>query len=183
MLDVCRMAGNGSVELLTRQRSAFDCLRVVVFEAQHPFSGRRFRCSFAQRLQDVGNGAQIAIHHAQVRKASLRGMRVRIDEAGQHRLSAQIKFFRIAGGERQQFVIRSDGEKSSAGNGHGLRSRLTRIDCPDVSVVKNKFGLGAVDGKQVSGKHRERSDGTHTVHKLTTRSWHLYSFYESGTLY
>src|SRR6266446_2482048 len=108
---------------------------------------------------------------------------MRIDEARQHRLSAQINFLRIAGGECQHFVVRSDREKSTAGNGHGLRSRLTWIDRPKVSVVKNKFGLGAVDGKKVAGKQREGSDGTHTENKLTTRSRHLISFYESGTLY
>src|ERR1700674_645826 len=106
-------------------------------------------------------------------------MRVRIDESRQHRLSAQVNFLRIASGARQHFVVRADREKPSAGNGHGLRSRLARIDCPDVSVVENKFGLGAVDGKQVAGKQRERSDGTHTENKLATRSRHLNSFYRS----
>src|SRR6266446_1985913 len=118
-----------------------------------------------------------------MRKASLGRMRVRIDEARQHRLSAQINFLRIARGECQHFVVRSDGEKSSAGKSHGLRSRLTWIDRPETSVVKNKFGLGAVDGKKVAGKQREGSDGTDTENKLTTRSRHLISFYESGTLY
>src|SRR6266404_742740 len=110
-------------------------------------------------------------------------MRVRIDEAGQHRLPAQVNFLRLASGKRQHFVIRSDREKSSAGNRHGLRSRLVRINRPKISVVKNKFGLGAVDGKQVARKQREGSDGTHTENKLPTRSRHLNSFYESGTLY
>jgi hypothetical protein len=110
-------------------------------------------------------------------------MRVRIDKAWQHGLSAQINFLRIAGGERQHFVVRSDREKSSARNGHGLRSRLARIDRPETSVVKNEFGLGAVDGKKVAGKQRERSDGTHTINKVTTRSRHLISFCECGTLY
>src|SRR5258708_8925767 len=102
-------------------------------------------------------------------------MRVRIDEARLHRLSAQVNFCRLAGGKRQHFVIRSDREKSSAGNRHGVRSRLARIDRPETSVVKNKFRLGAVDGKK-----RESSDGTHTENKLATRSRHLISFYECG---
>src|SRR6266853_4031577 len=104
-------------------------------------------------------------------------MRVRVDEARQHGLSAQVNFLRIAGGKRQHFVIRSDRMKSSPRNRHGLRSLLTWIDRPETCVVKNKFGLGAVDGKK-----RESSDGTHTKNELATRSRHLISFYESGTL-
>src|SRR5207253_1076184 len=97
-------------------------------------------------------------------------MRVRIDEARQHRLSAQVNFLRLAGGKRQHFVIRSDRKKSSARNRHRLRSRLPRIDRPEVSVVENKFRVGAVDRKKVAGKQREGSDGTHTENKLATRS-------------
>ena len=108
VLDEYRMVGNRGIQFCARQRPSFGGLRVVVLEAQHPFARRRFRRAFTQRFQDVGNGAQIAIHHAEMRKARLRRMRVRIDEAGQYRLSAQVNFLRITCGKRQHFVIRSD---------------------------------------------------------------------------
>src|SRR6202022_3029941 len=101
---------------------------------------------------------------------------MRIDEARQHRLSAQINFLRTAGGECQPFVVRSDREKSSARNRHGLRSCLARINCPEVSVVENEFRLGAVKGKKVGRKQCECCYGTHTENKLATRRWHLNSF-------
>jgi len=96
MLDEHRMIGYGGVQLFARQWPSFGRFRVVVFEAQHPFALRCFRRAFTQGLQDLGNGAQIAIHHTQVRKARLRRMRVRVDEAGQHRFSAQVNFLCVA---------------------------------------------------------------------------------------
>src|SRR3981081_682500 len=98
---------------------------------------------------------------------------MRIDEARHHRLSAQVNFLRITGGERQHFVIRSNREKSSARNRHGLRSWLARIGGPEVSVVKNEFWFSAVKGKKLTGKQCEGPDGAHSENKLTTRSWHL----------
>ena len=42
MLDEHGMVGNGSIQLVTSQRPTFDCLRIVVLEAQHPFAGSHF---------------------------------------------------------------------------------------------------------------------------------------------
>jgi len=92
MFDVYGMVRDSGVQVGNVERAAFFRFRVVVFEAEHPFSRWRFRGAFAKRSLNRRNRAQVAVHHAEMHQSGLRGMRMRVDEAGRDRLPAKIDF-------------------------------------------------------------------------------------------
>src|SRR5580698_686265 len=161
MLDVDGMVCAHCVQLGKAERSTFCCLGVVVFEAEHPLARRRLRCPLAKRFQNVSNRPKIAIHHTQMRETGLCWMRMRVNEARQYSLAAEIDFLCRPTGQCQHLVIRSDGQKSSAGNRYRLRPRLSRIDGPEVSVKKDHLRFDTIHGKQ-----REKSQCTQPKNKL-----------------
>jgi hypothetical protein len=84
------MLHSGRIQILPRQLAAFFRLGVVVLESDDPFTRRRLRGSRTNRILNVRNGSQIAIHPAQMTNARVTRVRVRVDESRHHRPAAEI---------------------------------------------------------------------------------------------
>ncbi len=80
-------------------------------------------------------------------------MGVSVDEAGQDGLAAEVDLPGVAGGQSEDFVVGSDGKEASVGDGDGLSFGLVCVDGPEVSVVEDEFGLGAVYGDERESAH------------------------------
>lgn len=72
-------------------------------------------------------------------------MCVRIDESRQHSLAREIDFAAARVRKVENFFIRTDSEESAIAYGYGLRSWRSRIDGPEISVVKNKVRFLALE--------------------------------------
>ena len=162
VFDQHGMIRHRAIKICDRERTIIRSLGVVVFESQHPFAGRGLSGAFSQRGEDVGNRSQIAVHHAQMIETRHSRMGMGIDEAGKNSIAAKIDLFCPAGRETEHFVIRADGEKSSARDRHSLCPGLACIDSPDVAVVKNEIGFGAQQRKK-----RHRAQRSESLYKLT----------------
>ncbi len=75
-------------------------------------------------------------------------MRVRIDEAWNDSLAAEVHFLRRARREPADFVIAAYGEKTPVRNRYCLRARTTIIDRDYVRVEQNQLGRGAFDERR-----------------------------------
>jgi hypothetical protein len=65
-------------------------------------------------------------------------MCVRIDEAGENRLSGEIEFASARGGEIQNVIIRAGGVHTVSSDCYRLRTRVCRIHRDDVGAVQNQ---------------------------------------------
>jgi len=65
-------------------------------------------------------------------------MRVSVDEAREHGLSAEIHFSNARRREVHDVCVFSHGKESAAGNGHCFRNRFSGIHGHDVAVVKDQ---------------------------------------------
>src|SRR5437870_1013404 len=114
MLDMHWMIRKSRIEIGDAERSGIFCLCVVVFETEHPFASGRFRSTLAKRRLNGRDGAQIAVHHAEMHQSGVSGMRMGVDEAGEHGLSGEIHFSDARRREIQDVRILSNGEESAA---------------------------------------------------------------------
>ena len=90
MLYEDRMERRRRIQILPSQLAAFFRFRIVILEADDPVARRAPSSPLANRLLNLGDGAQVAVHPAQVPYACIRGVRVRVDESGHNRFSADI---------------------------------------------------------------------------------------------
>src|SRR5882762_11814575 len=89
-------------------------------------------------------------------EAGLSGMRVRVDEAREDAMTAEIDLFRAAGGEREHFFVGADCVKVPVRDSNRLGARLARVHRPHVGVVQNEVGFAALDWKK--GQSAEAGD-------------------------
>lgn len=64
---------------------------------------------------------------------------MRVNEAGNDGLSAEVNLDGARVGEPAHFLIRPDREEAPAGDGHCLRARLTSVNGDDVAVVEDRL--------------------------------------------
>src|SRR6185437_575472 len=113
-------------------------------ETEHPVSGGSSSCSLAQRGLDFRNRGFVAGDHAQVLDPRLDGMRVGIVKPWEDGFAAQINLAAAPDGKMEHVVIGARGEKAAAGDSHRLGARQERVYRPDVAVVEDEFGFGAL---------------------------------------
>ncbi len=92
MTDENRMLRQCFVEVLQRERAILRGLCVIVLESENPLALGSFLSALSQRLEDFGDGAQIAVYHPEVTEPRFGRMGVRVNETRQDRFSAQIQF-------------------------------------------------------------------------------------------
>src|SRR5207247_11449953 len=83
MFDVHGMIGSSRVQVGDAERTAVFRFCVVVLATEAPLAGWRFCSPLAHCHLKRGDGAEIAIHHAQMRKPGCGRVRVGVDEARQ----------------------------------------------------------------------------------------------------
>ncbi len=83
-------------------------------------------------------------------------MAMRVDEARNDGLAADIHGFRRAIGEGADFVIRADGHDALACNGDGLGIRLSRVNRDDLAVMKDQLRPLAQDGGERRAAHERQ---------------------------
>src|SRR2546427_10993426 len=102
MVNVRGMIWNGGIQIGNVQGAAIFRLRVVVFEAENPVAGRSLRGALAQRRLNRRDRTKVAIYHAQMRQSGCSWVRVRVDEARQHGLTAEIHLSNTGSSEIHQ---------------------------------------------------------------------------------
>ncbi|PYX85623.1 MAG: hypothetical protein DMG70_02985 [Acidobacteria bacterium] len=85
-------------------------------------------------------------------------MGVRIVEAGQDRFSAKVYFPRQPGGERQNIVVRADGENPACVDRDRPGTWQLIVHRPDVRVVQNHLRLNPCWREQ--RQCRKRTEGS-----------------------
>src|SRR5437879_11532232 len=94
VLDEHGVRGSRGVEILARQLSPFPGFGVVVLEPDDPVPGRRLCRTLANGLLNIGNGAKIAVHPAQVPDARVRRVCMRVDETRHDGFAADVDLAR-----------------------------------------------------------------------------------------
>ena len=103
-------------------------------------------------------------------------MRVRIVEARQDRLPAQVHFARERGRERQDIIVRAHQEKAASADRDGLRPRHLFVHCPDVPVVENYLWLNTSSrqerqrGKSSESRKKRSAGPGHPVVRMYTKT-------------
>ena len=83
-------------------------------------------------------------------------MAMRVDEARNDGLAADVHGFRRAIGEGPDLVIRADGHDALACDGDGLGTRLSRVYRDDVAVMKYQLRPLAQDGGERRAAHERQ---------------------------
>src|SRR5262245_11436400 len=104
MLDEDRVARDSGIEIRARDRPRLARLRVVILESEDPFARWGRRRALPERGQHVGDRAQIAIDPRQMSDAGVGWMRMRVDEARNHRLPGEVDARGFPGGEGENLV-------------------------------------------------------------------------------
>ncbi len=161
MADGYGMIASYTIQILTRERPALGCLCVVVFEAEDPFARRRLGGALGDRRLDLGDGAQIAIHFAEMPQAGRRGMAVGVDKSRDHRLAAQIDALRTRRGQAADLLIRSGRKEPPAGDRYRFGVRIRRVHGMNISVPEDQLRLAGRSSREGAG-----AEGTEKIASL-----------------
>ncbi len=154
MFDVHGMIWNRRVQIANAERAAILRFCVVILETENPFTGRRFCGALAKRHLNGGDGTEVTIHHAQMRETGCGRVRVGVDEARQHGLSAEIHLSNAGRREIQDVGIFPNGKESAPCDCNSFCNRLGGIHRHDVAVMQNEFRFFLFQGKEREGSKR-----------------------------
>src|SRR5688572_10619280 len=177
MRDVHGMARRGGVEVFARDEALLRGLGVVVLESGDPFAGRSLRGPLAHCVLDRGDGTQVAVDEAQVAASGVGGVAVRVDEAGDDRLAAEVDFSGVRAGEVEDVGLGADGENAPTADCDRLGLRLPGIHRQKTAVVQDQLRPLPQDrGQRGIGKCGKRCEAAGTLQQVPAGHDHVASY-------
>jgi hypothetical protein len=148
------MIGRGRVQILSRGEAALAKLlgtaHVVVRGPAHrhqhdPLPRRCRRRLSTHDVHDLRDRAEIGDRNAAPRAEPFAvGMRVRVEEAGQHRTAAHVDPPRVRTGVAQERETRPHRRDATPAHGDGLGHSRGTIECQDGPAVQDDVGRARI---------------------------------------